>query len=369
MRRLHEGLDVLEDEVLAVARQGAALGCTEALFTLGDRPEDRWPAAAAWLEEQGYDSEKLAAGLQDIQEKGLGIDSLLIVHNGYVVLDAHFAPYDGTFPHNQASVTKSVMTTLIGIAADQGKLSLDDPMVSFFPDRTIANLDADPIRAAAAAAGLNALYYVPIPEPPNLNQILNAGPAARTAAIQLGKALFCEKPLSFDLAETDEVLRTVDAAGVVFQVGFNRRFDQGHAAVREAVAQGEIGRLSREGDAPETVSSRSAVASVSGAAPPSRLRSSVRTAGLSGTIARCGGSMPICRCSASRRTTCTPGRSRNLRGIASPMPGASHNDAPARGAPPQLRRPGERRRRHSPRGCRRRCTSRRASQLLTSVRI
>ncbi len=44
------------DEVLAIARQGAALGCKEALFTLGDRPEDRWPAAAQWLTERGYDS-------------------------------------------------------------------------------------------------------------------------------------------------------------------------------------------------------------------------------------------------------------------------------------------------------------------------
>ncbi len=44
------------DEVLEIARQGAALGCKEALFTLGDRPEDRWPAARAWLDEAGYDS-------------------------------------------------------------------------------------------------------------------------------------------------------------------------------------------------------------------------------------------------------------------------------------------------------------------------
>ena len=42
------------DEVLEIARQGAELGCKEALFTLGDRPEDRWPEAAAWLEEAGY---------------------------------------------------------------------------------------------------------------------------------------------------------------------------------------------------------------------------------------------------------------------------------------------------------------------------
>jgi len=33
-------------------------------------------------------------------------------------LDAHFAPYDGAFPHDLASATKSVVTTLIGIAAD-----------------------------------------------------------------------------------------------------------------------------------------------------------------------------------------------------------------------------------------------------------
>ncbi|MFD0594452.1 hypothetical protein ACFQZ4_20090 [Catellatospora coxensis] len=41
------------DEVLAIARQGAALGCKEALFTLGDRPEERWPAAQQWLTERG----------------------------------------------------------------------------------------------------------------------------------------------------------------------------------------------------------------------------------------------------------------------------------------------------------------------------
>ncbi|HEY0453773.1 bifunctional FO biosynthesis protein CofGH, partial [Actinophytocola sp.] len=42
------------DEVLDVVRRGAELGCTEVLFTLGDRPEDRWTAAKEWLEEAGY---------------------------------------------------------------------------------------------------------------------------------------------------------------------------------------------------------------------------------------------------------------------------------------------------------------------------
>ncbi len=44
------------DEVVAIAAAGAAAGCTEALFTLGDRPEDRWPEARQWLDEHGYDT-------------------------------------------------------------------------------------------------------------------------------------------------------------------------------------------------------------------------------------------------------------------------------------------------------------------------
>jgi FO synthase len=44
------------DEVLDVARAGALAGCKEALFTLGDRPEDRWPQAREWLDAHGYDS-------------------------------------------------------------------------------------------------------------------------------------------------------------------------------------------------------------------------------------------------------------------------------------------------------------------------
>ena len=50
------------------------LGCTEALFTLGDRPEDRWPEARAWLDEQGYDSTLAyvrAMSIRVLEETGL----------------------------------------------------------------------------------------------------------------------------------------------------------------------------------------------------------------------------------------------------------------------------------------------------------
>jgi FO synthase len=62
------------DEVLAIARQGAALGCKEALFTLGDRPEDRWTQAREWLDARGYDdtlSYVRAMAIRVLEETGL----------------------------------------------------------------------------------------------------------------------------------------------------------------------------------------------------------------------------------------------------------------------------------------------------------
>src|SRR3954453_12563083 len=62
------------DQVLDIARAGAALGCKEALFTLGDRPEDRWPVAREWLEAHGFDSTLgylRAMAIRVLEETGL----------------------------------------------------------------------------------------------------------------------------------------------------------------------------------------------------------------------------------------------------------------------------------------------------------
>jgi myo-inositol 2-dehydrogenase/D-chiro-inositol 1-dehydrogenase len=61
------------------------------------------------------------------------------------------------------------------------------------------------------------------------------------AAAGAGRAIFCEKPISLELAEVDRALAAVDAAGVPFQIGFNRRFDPAHEAVRDAVVRGDVG--------------------------------------------------------------------------------------------------------------------------------
>jgi FO synthase len=74
LRREGHGMFLSPDEVLAIAREGAALGCKEALFTLGDKPEDRWPEAREWLEAEGYDDTLAyvrAMAIRVLEETGL----------------------------------------------------------------------------------------------------------------------------------------------------------------------------------------------------------------------------------------------------------------------------------------------------------
>jgi myo-inositol 2-dehydrogenase/D-chiro-inositol 1-dehydrogenase len=61
------------------------------------------------------------------------------------------------------------------------------------------------------------------------------------AAAAAGKPIFCEKPIAQDLALVDRALAAVEQAGVLFMVGFNRRFDPAHRSVRDAVASGAVG--------------------------------------------------------------------------------------------------------------------------------
>lgn len=60
-------------------------------------------------------------------------------------------------------------------------------------------------------------------------------------AIRAGKHIFCEKPIDHDTAKIKEVLSAVEAAGLKYQVGFNRRFDHNFEAVRNAVLQNRVG--------------------------------------------------------------------------------------------------------------------------------
>ncbi|ANY69299.1 inositol 2-dehydrogenase [Paenibacillus sp. BIHB 4019] len=60
-------------------------------------------------------------------------------------------------------------------------------------------------------------------------------------AAEAGKHIFCEKPVSMTLSQTEEAVEAVEKAGVKLQIGFNRRFDHNFKRIREHVEQGTIG--------------------------------------------------------------------------------------------------------------------------------
>jgi myo-inositol 2-dehydrogenase/D-chiro-inositol 1-dehydrogenase len=64
-----------------------------------------------------------------------------------------------------------------------------------------------------------------------------------TAAARAGKAILCEKPIDLDIARVEACGKDIAGTAVPIQIGFNRRYDRSHRAVRDAVANGEIGAL------------------------------------------------------------------------------------------------------------------------------
>jgi len=94
-------------------------------------------------EAQGFDSDELTSVLQTIRERNIQIHSLLIERNGYLILDSYFFPFKDGEKHDIASATKSVTSTLIGIAIGEGRLAgVEQPVLSVFSDPSISYRDA-----------------------------------------------------------------------------------------------------------------------------------------------------------------------------------------------------------------------------------
>jgi CubicO group peptidase (beta-lactamase class C family) len=108
-----------------------------------DLDKSAWPTKQ-WLtsmpEEQGMDSSALAKLVA--YGASNSFDSLLVVRHGRIVTEAYYAPYMGDIPHEIFSSTKAVTGTLLGMVYKDGLLDrLDHPMLDFFADRQIANVD------------------------------------------------------------------------------------------------------------------------------------------------------------------------------------------------------------------------------------
>jgi myo-inositol 2-dehydrogenase/D-chiro-inositol 1-dehydrogenase len=108
--------------------------------------------------------------------------------------------------------------------------------------------DADPGRAAALAATVGADHLgspEAVVEAGAQALVVAAATPAHVPLLRLAAAAripcFCEKPIALDLDTLDEGLRAVEESGILLQVGFQRRFDAGYRAAREAVCSGRLG--------------------------------------------------------------------------------------------------------------------------------
>jgi myo-inositol 2-dehydrogenase / D-chiro-inositol 1-dehydrogenase len=119
------------------------------------------------------------------------------------------------------------------------------------PDaRLVAVADPAPGTAERLAAGWGAPAAYTDPAEafgdPAVDAVVIAAPARFhadliTAAANAGKAVFCEKPAALSLADLDRAIDTARAAGVVLQIGFNRRFAADWAAARALLDAGALG--------------------------------------------------------------------------------------------------------------------------------
>jgi len=124
---------------ISIIRETAVSGAQDA--ALIEPAENYWPTGSWRMSapvEQGMEPELL----NEIYDKVVGIDGMVVVRNGYIVAEKYSEPYDQDSLHGIYSVTKSILSALIGIAIRDGYIkSLDDQVLDYFPERTFDNDD------------------------------------------------------------------------------------------------------------------------------------------------------------------------------------------------------------------------------------
>lgn len=110
--------------------------------------------------------------------------------------------------------------------------------------------DIAPDRAKTAAAELGVDFapgiddlFASRPDGLIVTTATDAHPSLIIRAVEAGIPVFCEKPVAADIAGTLAVIERTRGSGVAVQIGFQRRFDDGYQAAREALAAGTLGRV------------------------------------------------------------------------------------------------------------------------------
>jgi CubicO group peptidase (beta-lactamase class C family) len=88
----------------------------------------------------GVSSRSIAALLDRLEERSVGLHSIMVVRHGQVVAEGWWAPYSAERPHLLYSLTKSFTSVAVGLAIADGLLSLDDRVVDVLPDHVPADV-------------------------------------------------------------------------------------------------------------------------------------------------------------------------------------------------------------------------------------
>ncbi|MDR3577633.1 MAG: serine hydrolase [Anaerolineaceae bacterium] len=101
------------------------------------------PLPRSTPEAQGVSSAGILAFVEAVEKNIRELHSLMLLRHGNVITEGWWQPYRPSGPHNLFSLSKSFTATAIGLAIGEGILSLDDPVLSFFPDQAPANPDVN----------------------------------------------------------------------------------------------------------------------------------------------------------------------------------------------------------------------------------
>lgn len=85
-------------------------------------------------EEQGISSAAILAFIKAVETSEQELHSFMLLRHGVVVAEAWWKPYGAQIPHMMFSLSKSFTSTAVGIAITEGYFTVDDPILSFFPD-------------------------------------------------------------------------------------------------------------------------------------------------------------------------------------------------------------------------------------------
>ena len=90
-------------------------------------------------EAQGVSSAAMLEFVNTLDQQIEGMHSVMVVRHGQVIAEGWWAPYDAEHNHVLYSLSKSFTSTAVGFAVAEGKLSIDDEVLKFFPDDAPTN--------------------------------------------------------------------------------------------------------------------------------------------------------------------------------------------------------------------------------------